>query len=73
MTKWREVDKANPPDGHVWVFDRYYLGVTVGYWNGYAMCTLMYRDDAGISHWMPMEAPAPPLELDDEEDDEEEL
>ena len=53
---------ANPlPKGYaiVWIYDEYYSGVTLGYWDGY------WRhhsgsDDIGVTHWMPLEYPEPP-------------
>lgn len=56
----------------VWVFDAYYEGVTLarwtqngddperGWWVGIA-----HKDDIGVTHWMPLERPAPPVHNED--------
>ena len=54
------VGTAPPIEDFVWVYDRYYEGVTLGYWNGYEMCTLANKDDCSISHWMHLTRPAAP-------------
>ncbi len=72
MTEWVRFDPKNPPPHeYVWVFDRYYLGVTVGYWNSHQMCTVRYRDDCSVSHWMLMDLPPPPTKEQMREVDEE--
>lgn len=51
---------ANPlpePDEMVWVFDAYYEGITLGWWNGTGWRGVDQGDDIGVMAWMPLQRP----------------
>lgn len=51
----------HPADGHpVWVFDEFYSGVTIGFFDGHYFRTLATGDDCHVTHWMALEWPSPP-------------
>lgn len=43
----------------VWIYDEYYQGATIGYWDGW-WSDSYGSDDVGVSHWMPLEYPKEP-------------
>lgn len=69
MVMWTPFDYENetanplPPIGEpVWVNEKFYEGVTIGYWADGWWETPEHKDDVWVSHWMPLTKPEPPGE-----------
>ena len=66
---WRPFDydhkaATRPPDErHVWIFETYASHVTTGYFDGFTFRVWYGSDDCFVSHWAPIEYPAPPSEV----------
>lgn len=64
--KWNRFDYNNkqetaPPGGDlVWIYETYYHGVFIGYYDGQAMRTSGGSDDCHVTHWAEIEWPEAP-------------
>lgn len=55
-------EETRPPRGDelVWIFDEFYHGVTVGYFDGFTFRHWSGSDDVSVTHWAPLEKPEAP-------------